>query len=278
MENNDLKVSLIVAVYKDVEALDLIIEALKNQTYKNFEVIITEDGESIEIKEYVQTIKDIEFKHLSQPDIGWRKNKILNRAIITASTDYLIFIDGDCVPHKNFIKEHIRLKKENVVLCGRRTEPGEYYSKLLRTKKMTLNDFSNNYLSNYFKLKKDEIRHYEDGIYCKPNTFLGKLASLKGARKEAHLVGCHWSCHKDDLLKINGFDEDFELPTTGEDTDIERRLRHFGVKMQSCRNFAILTHLYHKKNFNPEIASKTLSLMNTKLDQFICKNGIIKYE
>ena len=278
MENKNMKVSLIIAVYKDIEALSLIIEALQNQTYKNFEVIIAEDGDSFEMKGYIKTVKGLELKHLSQPDIGWRKNIMLNKAIMATTTDYLIFIDGDCVPHKKFVEEHIRLLEKNKVLCGRRTEPGEYFSTLLRNKKTTINEFSSNYISNYFKLKKDEIRHYEDGIYCEPNSLLGKIATIKGARKEAHLVGCHWSCFKDDLLRINGFDEDFELPTTGEDTDIERRLRHFGIQMKSCRNFAILIHLYHKKNFNPDIASKTQALMNTKLDQFICKNGIIKYE
>jgi GT2 family glycosyltransferase len=203
---------------------------------------------------------------------------MLNKAIISSSTDYLIFIDGDCVLHTNFIEEHLRLKENNVVLCGRRTEPGEYYSNLLRTKKLSNNEFYNSYFKNYFQLKKDNIKHYEDGIYCKSTSLLGLFATNKGNRKEAHLVGCNWSCHKNNLLQINGFDEDFQLPTTGEDTDIERRLKHFGVRMKSCRNFAIMLHLYHKKNFNSDIASKTLKLMNTKIDQFICKNGINKYE
>jgi hypothetical protein len=49
---------------------------------------------------------------------------------------------------------------------------------------------------------------------------------LKNKRdKKAHLVGCNFSCFKSDLEKINGFDEDFSMPTTGEDTDIERRMR-----------------------------------------------------
>jgi glycosyltransferase involved in cell wall biosynthesis len=39
-----MKVSIIIAVYKDFEALHLIIESLKVQTHKNFEVIIAEDG------------------------------------------------------------------------------------------------------------------------------------------------------------------------------------------------------------------------------------------
>ena len=76
---------------------------------------------------------------------------------------------------------------------------------------------------------------------------------------------------KKDLEKINGFDEDFTLPTTGEDTDIERRLRYFGIKMKSCRYCANVIHLYHKKVFNPDITSKTETLMETKKDQFICK-------
>ncbi len=98
----------------------------------------------------------------------------------------------------------------------------------------------------------------------------------KIARKNSHIVGCNWSCFKEDLVKINGYDEDFTLPTTGEDSDIERRLSHFGVKMKSCRNAAVVAHLYHKKIFNDDISSKTLSLMNKKKDIFVCKNGLKK--
>lgn len=272
------QVSIIIAVYRDVVALDLILKALKNQTYKKFEVIIAEDGQSEEMKEFIDTVNDLTIKHLSQEDIGWRKNKMLNKAIIESSCDYLIFIDGDCVPHEKFIEEHYNRRKNNFVLCGRRTEPGEKFSTLLREGKISIDMFFTSYLKNYFHLKKDEIRHYEEGIYCKQNSILEKLITIKSSRKEAHIVGCNWSCNKEDILKINGFDEDFELPTTGEDTDIERRMRHFGIKMISCRNFAIMLHLYHKKNFNQEIASKTLELMNTKSNQFVCKNGIMKHE
>ncbi len=271
-----MKVSLIIAVYKDVVALDLIIQSLKNQTYKNFEVIIAEDGKSDEMAKYIATIEGLEVYHLTQEDVGWRKNKMLNKAIKKSSTEYLIFIDGDCLLDKRFIAEHVRLKSKKTVLCGRRTEPGELFSDLLRAKKISLQKFLDNYITSYFKLKKDNTRHYEEGIYCNPNSWIGKLISLKASKKEAHLVGCHWSCNKDDILEINGFDEDFELPTTGEDTDIERRMRHFGIKMKSCRNFAVMVHLYHKKNFNQDISNQTQKLMETKKDEFVCKNGIIK--
>ena len=49
-----MKVSVIIAVYKDVEALELIIESLKNQTYKNFEVIIAEDEQDKKIQTFIK--------------------------------------------------------------------------------------------------------------------------------------------------------------------------------------------------------------------------------
>ena len=51
-----MKVSVIIAVYKDVEALELIIESLKNQTYKNFEVIIAEDGQDEKMQAFIKSI------------------------------------------------------------------------------------------------------------------------------------------------------------------------------------------------------------------------------
>ena len=54
-----MKASVIVAVYKDIEALELIIESLKNQTYKNFEVVIAEDGQDEKMKAFIESIKDL---------------------------------------------------------------------------------------------------------------------------------------------------------------------------------------------------------------------------
>lgn len=270
-----MKTTVIVSIYKDVEALDVIINSLVNQTHQADEIIISEDGNSKDVKRYCETLKNLKIKHLSQPDNGWRKNKALNKAIKESKNDYLIFIDGDCVPYPTFIESHVTLCEENTVLCGRRTEPGKKFSQQLRTKKLSIDKFVANYISNYFKLKKDNVRHYDDGIYLHPNSSILKLIK-KFRKKENHIVGCNFSCWKKDLEKINGFDEDFTLPTTGEDTDIERRMRHFGIKMKSCRYSANMVHLYHKKVFNKDISTQTESLMQTKKDVFVCKNGLIK--
>lgn len=274
--------SIIISVYKDTKSLDLILESLANQTIVPNEVIVSEDGNSLEVAEYISIAKNkysnLNITHLFQEDIGWRKNKALNRAIVASKYEYLIFIDGDCVPYDNFIEWHLKLAEKNSVLCGRRSEPGENISNKIRNRIISVQDYQRNYLKLFFEYKKDkDAKHYDAGIFINPNSFIGKI--LKNKRdKKAHLVGCNFSCFKIDFQKINGFDEDFNMPTTGEDTDIERRMRLCNIEMKSCRNAAITVHLFHKKVFDDEISKKTLELMNSKDNIYFCKNGIIKDE
>lgn len=273
---------MIISVYKDTLSLDLILESLESQTLIPTEVIISEDGNSKEMLDYIKIAKEkyknLNIIHLFQEDIGWRKNRALNRAIIASRYEYLLFIDGDCVPYDNFVEWHLKLAKQNSVLCGRRSEPGENISNKIRNRIISVKNYRKNYLNLFFEYKKDKnAKHFDAGIFINPNSVIGKF--LKNKRdKKAHLVGCNFSCFKSDLEKINGFDEDFMLPTTGEDTDIERRMRLCNIEMKSCRNAAIIVHLYHKKIFNDEISKKTLELMNTKGSEYFCKNGINKYE
>lgn len=270
--------TVIISVYKDTEALELILDSLLEQTRLPDQIIVSEDGDSAEMATYVSGIKNrfTNLLHLTQSDEGWRKNRALNRAIIASTGEYLIFIDGDCVPYPQFVEEHLKLQESNHVLCGRRTEPGKHFSQMLRTRKMSIKDFTNRYVLNFFALKRDQVRHYDDGLYFGAGSFL--FNRIRGSKtKENHIVGCNFSCYKSDMIRINGFDEDFTMPTTGEDTDIERRMRLLGIKMKSCRNAANVIHLDHPKIFNPEISGQTLALMNNKDDNPFCQNGLEKF-
>lgn len=271
-------VSVIISVYKDTEALDLILRSLSEQSLTPDQIIVSEDGDSTEMATYINQISDRfpHLLHLTQTDEGWRKNRALNRAIIACKGEYIIFIDGDCIPYPQFVEEHLKLHEINHVLCGRRTEPGQHFSQLLRQNKLAIKQFTSSYLLNFFALKRDHVRHFDDGLYFGANTFLFSL--IRGSkRKENHIVGCNFSCFKSDMIRINGFDEDFTMPTTGEDTDIERRMRLLGIKMKSCRNAANVIHLDHPKIFNPEISSQTLLLMQTKDGNPFCEHGLDQY-
>ncbi|MDX4060528.1 glycosyltransferase [Aliarcobacter skirrowii] len=272
--------SIIISVYKDTDSLDLILESLSKQTVVPDEVIISEDGNSVEMSEYVSIAKNrynkLDITHLFQEDIGWRKNMALNRAIVASKYEYLIFIDGDCVPFDDFIENHVKQASKKIVLAGKRVELGEQITKEIRSKKLTVSKLTNNYWLYLIKLIKDKTRHLEDILHISYKSFLSPFL-----KKEVnYIIGCNWSAFKEDILAINGFDETYKLPSVGEDIDLGWRFRGLGIELKSCRFNANMVHLYHKKRFagtEGEINNKIL-WKNHAQNKFFCDNGIEKKE
>ena len=141
------QLSLIIAVYKNIAALDLILRGLEQQSFKDFEVIIAEDNEGGEMRDFIKKAQNQYFftiKHISQPDNGFQKDKALNKSVAASAADYLVFIDGDCIPHKHFLKAHFDNKEIGFALFGRRVMLSETLTKqLYRDKKIKKLSFFN---------------------------------------------------------------------------------------------------------------------------------------
>ena len=275
---SNLKNTIIISVYKDTESLDLILESLLNQTIIPNEVLISEDGNSVEMSEYVaiakNRYKNLDITHLFQEDIGWRKNIALNKAVMAAKYEYLIFVDGDCVPFDNFIENHVKQAEKKIVLAGKRVELGENITKEIRSKKLTVSRLTNKYWFFLPKLIKDKTRHLEDMLHVSYKSFLAPII-----RKEVnYIIGCNWSAFKEDILTINGFDETYTLPAVGEDVDLGWRFRGLEIELKSCRHNANLVHLYHKKRFDSSqgIVNNAILKKNFDANRFFCDNGIVK--
>lgn len=250
-----MKASLIVAVYKDIEALSLILDALKTQTYKNFEVIVAEDGNSQEMKDFLSKIEDLYIKHTTQEDIGIRKSRSVNNGILASSGEYLIFIDGDCIPYSTFIESHVKLAQEGFLLSGRRVNLGPVYSKKLRKKELLPIILEKTFLLRYPFIAKDCIEgHSEEGFRFSPNGFIYNLF-LKKRNSTKSILGCNYSCFKKDMVSINGYDEDYGETAVGDDTDLEWRFKALGLRIKSVRYVANIFHLHHKRNLRYNISS-----------------------
>ena len=128
--------TLIVAVYNAVRYLEFILTALQRQTFREFEVVIADDGSGPEIAQLIeQTQRRVSFpiQHIWQTDAGFQKNAMLNKAINASQTDYLLFIDGDCVPHHEFIRDHVDHIDDKSILCGRRVNFSKQITERLTT-------------------------------------------------------------------------------------------------------------------------------------------------
>ena len=117
------KATLIISFYNNFPFLKLVLGGLERQTVKDFEIIIADDGSNEECKRKIMEYDKnsaLNIKHQWHKDEGWQKNRILNQAIVASKANYLVFIDGDCIPHRAFIEEHICNSKTKTALAGRR--------------------------------------------------------------------------------------------------------------------------------------------------------------
>lgn len=273
-----MKVSIVAAVYKDIGALKLIVESLERQTYKNFELIVAEDDNSDGVKKFIKTVDKIEIKHVCQEDLGIRKARAQNNAIAESSGDYIIFIDGDCVPISTFIEGHITLSEQKHILSGRRVELGPSISSRLREQSLSLLTLEKKMFWYYPFIRLDGGHRAEEGFYFKPDGIIYKNI-LRRLNRNINLLGCNFSCYKDDIMAINGFDESYEGTAISDDTDLQWRFAGYGLKFKSCRNVANVFHLYHTSEHRIVDCTKELKLMLQRKGrgEFYCEKGLDKH-
>ena len=109
-----MKISIIVPVYNRIENLKYLIYCLKRQTSQIDELIIADDGSSVDVVNFLKKeVNDLNstVKYIWQKDLGFRKTRALNNAVKEARGEILIFLDQDVILPFNFI-EIIKKKYE----------------------------------------------------------------------------------------------------------------------------------------------------------------------
>ena len=239
-------ISLIIAFYNDVMFLEMIFEQLKKQTFKDFEVVIADDGSREDVVKRISQIKDempFPVQHVWHEDLGWRKDVILNKAVVASKADYLVFIDGDCIPHHKFLEEHWKYRKEGEVVAGRRVPLIKKISDSLTVEKVRNGILSKIVIPTLWAGVTEEESHVENIIRI-TSPWIRKVFLRQ---KVNGLLGCNFGMFKSDLLKVNGFDERYLIPATGEDTDLEARLNRIGIYCRVYKHVLTVYHKHHKR-------------------------------
>ena len=257
-------ISLIISFYKRLDFLELIFQSLDKQSYKNFEVIVAEDNndpQTIEFINKARIIKTYGIQHVSHEDIGFRKTRILNTAVKTARGEQIVFIDGDCILQKHFMKEYNKAITDIHFCYGRRVFCSKKHTDML--------------------LKSDSIKKINiilAFLYGGKSIGAGLYLPFKKNIDKQHrrILGCNWGIMKKNILAVNGFDEDYIRAGVGEDFDIDWRLKKQGLKVRSVKGKAIVYHLYHEANYNPSDTEYVEKLMAEKktIGKSFCVNGI----
>ncbi len=247
-----IKITLLISTYNWVEALKRVLEGVRKQTILPHEVVIADDGSGEDTREYINLVKNnfpIPIKHVWHEDKGFRRTVILNKAIAQADGDYIIEMDGDVIPERHFIQDHIEVMRPGYYICGSRVM-----------------------LDANGKVKPS---HYLNLFRCK--ALRQYIANKKTQFSTRHIRGCNLAFWRKDFIAVNGYNESI----TGwghEDHELIFRMMFNGVKECRLKFGGVIRHIYHgepskaHKQINNDIQNDTVRNRSTW-----CEKGISQY-
>ncbi len=243
-----MALSVIFTTYNSPEWLEKVLWGYQCQTYKDFEILIADDGSADSTRDRIEKMQKQVFfpiRHIWHEDRGFRKCRILNKAIATASADYLVFSDGDCIPRKDFLQVHLQKRRSNSFLSGGAVRLPMGLSKAItRADILSQQVFKKRWLTEH-----GLQQHFLKSLKLSPRKSTGAFLNRMTPTK-ATWNGGNASAWKKDILLVNGFDE--RMRYGAEDREFGARLENLGVKGIQIRYSAICVHLDHSRGYRNE--------------------------
>lgn len=262
-------VTLLISTYNWPEALELVLLSILAQTRMPDEIVIADDGSDERTKlliEKYRTKFNIPIIHVWHEDQGFRKTIVLNMAIAKSTSDYIVEIDGDVIINRYFIEDHLKFaKRGSFVRASRAYLSPEITREVLKKKQYKISAFSKG-VTNFFSVLRAPFlwRFFETNY------------KNKGAeRYEIH--GCNMAFWRDDIIKVNGYNELFN-GWGPEDKELIARMMNLGIQKRFIKLGALAFHLYHKENSKSFLNKNTQIFKDTIEKKIVfCEKGINQY-
>ncbi|WP_338954435.1 glycosyltransferase [Fusobacterium nucleatum] len=269
-----MKISVIVPIYNRLEHFRALFICLLRQSRQIDELIITDDGSSQQILDYIADLIPKAFfkiKHIYQEDKGFRKTRALNNGVINSEGEFLVFCDQDLIFGEEYIEYMEKNIKKGCFLLCRPISVNEEEKDII-LKKIEL---SNKYEDLLKPLPKDYLESVNRTLRTDRKRRI--LNILKLSKRGIKLVGMSYAVMKSDYLKVNGYDENYN-GWGEEDDDFGNRLYVAGIKGKELKTPNMQIHLWHysdptkKHSMNEEYYYKRKKEIFSNKDYF-CKNG-----
>jgi glycosyltransferase involved in cell wall biosynthesis len=234
-------ITVIVTTYNRPDALVAVLRGLKRQSDRDFEVLVADDGSRDETRAAIAceaVDSPVPVRHLWQADEGFRAAAARNKGIAAARGDYLIFLDGDCVPQRDFIARHRALAEPGRTVTGSRILLSEGFTKAALSGGLDVAEVGG------------WLRRRLRGEVNKLLPFVLRLPDGPWRHREGfawrRIKSCNLATWKADALRVNGFDETF-AGWGHEDADFVLRLLNSGVKRKDGALATEVLHLWHRE-------------------------------
>ena len=260
-----LRLALVINTWNQADYLRRVLEAVARQTSAPEEVVLADDGSEDDTgKIFLEWAgrQPIAAHHVTQQHEGFRRSRILNQAIAKSNSDYLVFLDGDTVPHPKFISDHRGLARPGVFIQGHRAliekRAAAWFGR---------NDFNSDRRRAVCQWQISGLR----------NAFRWPRPSRRHRRDLHGIRGCNLGIWREHLVQINGYNEAF-VGWGREDSELAVRLMNCQVQRMDVRGWALCFHLWHSPaprnslDTNDELLAQAQRASTTR-----CATGLDQY-
>ena len=239
MMNNDGKISIIIPAYNIEKFIGQCLESLINQTYKNIEIIVVNDGSKDNtlqvIKEYAD--KDSRIKIINQENQGLSESR--NNALELVNSEYVMFVDGDDWINVKACEDCVKeMEKEKADLVW------FAYIREYENKSISKGAFDEEKIIFENKEVKEKLQRRIYGPYANELAHPEKLDSLSPV----------WGkLYKTEILKNHKFKSFKEIGATCEDVFFNPEV------LENVKKVVYINkNHYHYRKFNPNSITKSV--------------------
>jgi glycosyltransferase involved in cell wall biosynthesis len=236
-------ISVVVTTYNRPDALRAVLDGRAAQDDRGFEVIVADDGSREDTRALIEQHGvgfPVPLMHAWQEDKGFRAGAARNRAFEQARGDYVVFLDGDCIPRSDFVARHRGLAERGWMVAGNRALLSEAFTRRVLGEQLPVHTWP---LARWRELARDGAINRTLPLRQVP---LGSLRKI-GATRWQRVRTCNLGVWTSDFHAVNGFDEAYE-GWGFEDSDLAVRLLNAGVRRKEGGFATAVLHLWHAEN------------------------------
>lgn len=192
-KNNNPQISIIVPVYKVEKYLDRCINSILNQTFRDFELILVDDGSPDNCPQMCDRWqeKDSRIRVIHKANGG--ASSARNAGLKIAKGEYIAFVDSDDWVHPQMYQTLYNIAEKNhadMAVCGMRTFSGE----LPQIKNADQQDIAlwktNDLLNNFFRINGESDTHTVCNKLMKAN-LIKEYCFIEGRMNE-DVAACYY--------------------------------------------------------------------------------------
>ncbi len=259
-----MRIGFVVLTYNRSDALLAVLRGLAPQCPADAVVVVADDGSR---PEHVAALRSglpnfaCPVRHVWHPDVGFTASRARNLGVLHAEVDYLVFLDGDCVPGPHFVQSHQRLARTGSFVNGSRVLLSRGLSDRVTQGGIDLDALS---LADWLRLRAAGDINKLSHLLNWP----GAPGRVKTEFRWKGIRSCNFALWRGDLVAVNGFDESFQ-GWGHEDADLVLRLHRRGLQRINGFWSTEVFHLWHRDNSRAG-EQENRSRVQRRLDDAAC--------